>query len=260
MSPSLDPTLHLRSTSTNPLAWSPWNQHQLFAGFQYLMSTIDGGVHWTRLSPDLGYPKGVTPPPDTATAGRGGRGGGPAGGSIESISPSTVARGVIWVSTNNGLIKVTRDGGRTWEDASIAGLPDSTHADIETIDASHVNPGEAYAAVDLHTVGNYQPYFYRTRDYGKTWTEIINGLPTDLVSGSFARVIRADTKQAGLLFAGTESSMYVSFDDGDSWQSLRLNLPTVVVPRRGDQGQRPGRGDLRSRRSGFSTTSRRCAR
>jgi hypothetical protein len=228
VSPSVDADLHLRNTSTNPLAWSPWNAHQLFAGFQYLMSSIDGGIHWTKLSPDLGYPKGVKPPPDTAAAGRGGRGaGGPAGGSIESISPSTVARGVIWVGTNNGLIKMTRDGGRIWEDASIPGLPDSSHADISAVDASHVNPGEAYAAVDVHTVGDYQPYFYRTRDYGKTWTEIVNGLPTDLVSGSFARVIRADTKKAGLLFAGTESSMYVSFDDGDNWQSLRLNLPTV---------------------------------
>ncbi len=228
VSPSLDADLHLRNTSTNPLVWSPWNQHELYAGFQYLMATTDGGVHWTKLSPDLGYPKGVTPPPDTAAAGgRGGRGGGPAGGSIESIAPSTVARGVIWVSTNNGLIKVTRDDGKSWEDASIAGLPDSNHADIEAVDASHSNPAEAYAAADLHTVGDYKPHFYRTRDYGRSWTEIDNGLPTDEVAGSFARVIRADTKQAGLLFAGTESSMYVSFDDGDHWQSLRLNLPTV---------------------------------
>ncbi|MGH7583879.1 MAG: WD40/YVTN/BNR-like repeat-containing protein, partial [Gemmatimonadales bacterium] len=233
VSPSVDADLHLRNTSTNPLIWSPWDQHQLFAGFQFLMSTIDGGVHWTKLSPDLGYPKGVTPPPDTGNAGRGGRGGGggrggpPPGGSIESISPSSAARGVIWVGTNNGLIKMTRDGGKTWEDASIRGLPDSNHADISAVDASHLNPAEAYAAVDLHTIGDYKPYLYRTTDYGRTWTEIINGLPSDEVSGSFARVIRADTKKAGLLFAGTESSMYVSFDDGDNWQSLRLNLPTV---------------------------------
>jgi photosystem II stability/assembly factor-like uncharacterized protein len=230
VSPALDPGLRLRATSTNPLVWSPWNQHQLYAGFQYVMSTVDGGVHWAKLSPDLGYPRGVQPPPDTGAAGGrggGGRGGAPGGGSIEAISPSTVARGLIWVSTNNGLIKVTRDDGKTWEDASISGLPDSTHADIEAVDASHHNPGEAYAAVDLHTVGDYQPYFYRTKDYGRTWTKIVTGLPSGEANGSFARVIRADTKVAGLLFAGTESSMYVSFDDGDHWESLRLNLPTV---------------------------------
>ncbi len=228
VSPSQDPSLHLRQTSTNPLIWAPWNQHELLAGFQYVMATTDGGVHWRRISPDLGYPKGVKPPPESQAfgRGRGGRGGrGAFGGLIEAISPSTVARGLIWVSTNNGLIKLTRNDGASWEDVSIPDLPDRDHADLDAIDASHQNPGEAYVAVDYHTVGNFAPYFYRTRDYGKTWTKIVNGLPTGQTNGSFARVIRADTKQAGLLFAGTESSMYVSFDDGDQWQSLRLNLP-----------------------------------
>ncbi len=230
LSPSLDPNLHLRSTSTNPLVWTPWNQHRLMVGFQYLMATTDGGAHWTRMSPDLGYPKGVTPPPENEARGRGrgrGAGGPPPGGSIESISPSTAKAGVIWVGTNNGLIKLTRDDGKTWEDVSIPDVPDSLHADISAIDASHSNPAEAYVAVDGHTVGDYAPHFYRTRDYGKTWTEIVNGLPTGQASGSFARVIRNDTEKPGLLFAGTESGMYVSFDDGDRWQSLQLNLPTT---------------------------------
>ncbi|HEU4988497.1 MAG TPA: hypothetical protein VFT41_01790, partial [Gemmatimonadaceae bacterium] len=228
VSPSVDPSLHLRQTSSNPLIWAPWNQHELFAGFQYLMATTDGGAHWRKLSPDLGYPKGVTPPAENAEGGRGGRGGAggpPPGGLIEAISPSTVSRGMIWVSTNNGLIKLTRDEGKTWEDVSIPDLPDRAHADLDAIDASHVNAGEAYVAVDYHVVGNFAPAFYRTRDYGKTWTKIVDGLPTDEVNGSFARVIRADTKAAGLVFAGTESGMYVSFDDGDHWQSLQLNLP-----------------------------------
>ena len=226
VSPSLDPELHLRSTSTNPLIFSPWNPHELYAGFQYLMATTDGGMHWTRLSPDLGYPKGVTPPKEGEARGRGSRGG-PRPGAIESISPSTVARGTIWVGTDNGLVKLTRDGGKTWTDVSIPNLPDSDRSDISAIDASHQNAAEAYVAIDGHRDGDYLPYFYRTRDYGKTWTKIVNGLPTDEPSGSFARVIRADTKKAGLLFAGTESSMYVSFDDGDHWQSLRLNLPNT---------------------------------
>lgn len=229
VSPNVDPNLHLRQTSTNPIVWAPWNQHEMLAGFQFLMASTDGGAHWHKISPDLGYPKGVTPPPEDAAAGRGGRGGrgggAPPGGLIEAISPSTVSHGLIWVSTNNGLIKLTRDDGKTWEDASIADLPDREHADLDAIDASHTSAGEAYVAVDYHTVGNYTPHFYRTRDYGKTWTEIVNGLPTDQVNGSFARVIRADTKKAGLVFAGTESGMYVSFDDGDQWQSLQNNLP-----------------------------------
>ncbi|MGH7670595.1 MAG: WD40/YVTN/BNR-like repeat-containing protein, partial [Gemmatimonadaceae bacterium] len=229
VSASVDPGLHLRQTSTNPLIWASWNQHELLAGYQYLMATTDGGAHWQKLSPDLGYPKGVTPAPEDEAGGRGGRGGrgsaAPRGGLIEAISPSTASAGLIWVSTNNGLIKVTRDGGKSWTDASIADLPDREHADLDAIDASHTNPAEAYVAADYHGVGNYAPFFYRTRDYGQHWTKIVNGLATDQANGSFARVIRSDTKKAGLLFAGTESDMYVSFDDGDQWQSLQLNLP-----------------------------------
>ncbi len=191
-------------------------------------------MHWTKLGGDLGYPKGVTPP-EPAAGGRGGRGGRgaggapgvPAGGAIESFSTSSVAAGTMWVGTNNGLIKVTRNHGTTWEDVTIPDLPNPTRADISAIDASHQDPATAYVAIDYHTTGDYTPYFYRTRDYGKTWTKIVSGMRTDQPSGSFARVIRTDTKRAGLLFAGTESSMYVSFDDGDHWQSLMLNLPNT---------------------------------
>lgn len=231
ISPNMDTSLALRKVGNQPMGWSPTNPRELLVGFQYLMSTVDGGMHWKRLSPDLGYPKGVTPPPRGATpAGRGGAGapGGPlAGGSIESFSASSVAAGVIWVGTNNGLIKLTKDHGATWQDVTIPDLPNPTRADISTIEASHHDAGTAYAAVDYHTTGDYTPYFYRTHDYGKTWTKIVSGLRTDQPSGSFARVIRADTKRAGLLFAGTESSVYVSFDDGDNWQSLMLNLPNT---------------------------------
>jgi len=224
VSPNMDTSLALRKVGNQPLGWSPTNPHELMAGFQYLMSTVDGGMHWKKLSPDLGYPKGVTPPPRSAApAGPGGT----AGGSIESFSASSVAPGVIWVGTNNGLIKLTKDHGATWLDVTIPGLPNPTRADISTIEASHHDAGTAYAAVDYHTTGDYAPYFYRTRDYGRTWTKIVSGLRTDQPSGSFARVIRADTKRRGLLFAGTESSVYVSFDDGDNWQSLMLNLPNT---------------------------------
>jgi hypothetical protein len=122
---------------------------------------------------------------------------------------------------------VTKDHGTTWEDATIPGLENPTRADISAIDASHQDPGTAYVAIDYHNTADYKPYFYRTHDFGKTWTKIVNGLPTDLPSGSFSRVIRADTKKSGLIFAGTESFVYVSFNDGDTWQSLALNLPNT---------------------------------
>jgi len=223
VSPADNPDLHLRTAFSQPITFAPWNQHELLAGFQYLMATVDGGAHWTKLSPDLSWPKGATPLPDTAVRPPGTY---PAG-AIETISASSVGRGTIWVGTNNGLIKVTRDEGKTWEDATIPNLPYPPRALISTIDASHTDAGGAYVAVDLSSAGDYTPYLYRTHDYGKTWTRITNGLPANQPSASFARVIRADKIRAGLLVAGTESGMYVSFDDGDNWQSLQLNLPNT---------------------------------
>ncbi len=225
VSPASDPALKLRTAFSQPLAWAPWNQHELLAGFQYLMGTTDGGVHWTKMSPDLGVSKTLT----AALPARAGATQFPAppGGAIETISASSAAQGVIWVGTNNGIIQVTRDNGKTWSEVSIPGLPNASRALVSTVEASHTDAATAYAAVDLHGVGDYTPYVYRTRDYGKTWTPIVTGLATNQPGGSFARVIRADSKRPGLLFAGTESAMYVSFDDGDHWQSLMLNLPTT---------------------------------
>jgi len=236
VSPNVDTTETWRKVSNQPMAFSPFNPKELLVGFQYVLSTTDGGLHWKKISPDLGYPKGQTPPPPNAApaapaagapAGARGGQGGAMGGSIESMSLSTLAQGLIWVGTTNGLIKLTKDHGATWEDVSIPDLPNPTRADISALDASHLDAATAYAAIDYHTTGDYKPYFYRTHDSGRTWTKIVAGLPADQPSGSFARVIRADTKRAGLLFAGTESSVYVSFDDGDSWQSLMLNLPNT---------------------------------
>jgi photosystem II stability/assembly factor-like uncharacterized protein len=225
VSPAMDPALKLRTAFSQPLVFTPWNQHELLAGFQYLMATTDGGVHWRQISPDLGVPKGG----EAVLAGRAGpdNARAPLGGAIESISPSSVAAGTIWVGSNNGLVKLTRDDGKTWEDVSIPGLPNAARADISTIEASHTDAASAYVAIDFHTTGDYAPCIYRTRDYGKTWTKIVDGLPTEQPAGSFARVVRADTKKAGLLFAGTESGVFVSFDDGDHWQSLMQNLPVT---------------------------------
>jgi photosystem II stability/assembly factor-like uncharacterized protein len=231
VSPNVDSSLALRKVTNQPMLFAPSNPRELLVGFQYVMASTDGGMHWKKLSPDLALPKGQAPPATNAapSAVAAGRGGGPGGfgGSIESMSASTVAAGTIWVGTNNGLIKVTKDHGRSWEDVTIPNLPNPTRADISAIDASHHDTATAYVAIDYHTTGDYKPYFYRTRDYGKSWSPIINGLAVDQPSGGFARVVRADTLKAGLLFAGTESSVYVSFDDGDSWQSLMLNLPNT---------------------------------
>ncbi|MGH7593501.1 MAG: WD40/YVTN/BNR-like repeat-containing protein, partial [Gemmatimonadales bacterium] len=223
VSPAQDPELHLRTAFSQSIVFAPWNQHELLAGFQYLMATTDAGAHWRKISPDLSYPRGVTPSPDTAPRLPGSY----PRGAIESMSASTVGRGTIWVGTNNGLIKVTRDDGKTWQDATIPNLPYAARALISSVDASHTDPGGAYVAVDVSRFGDYAPYLYRTHDYGQTWTRITNGLPTNEPSASFARVVRADPIRAGLLVAGTESGMYVSFDDGDTWQSLQLNLPNT---------------------------------
>jgi photosystem II stability/assembly factor-like uncharacterized protein len=223
VSPAINTDLKLRTAFSQPIIFAPWNQKQLLAGFQYVMSTLDGGAHWKKLSPDLGYAKGVIPPPDSVTPAPGT----PPGGAIETIAPSPIGRGTIWVGTNNGLINVTTDEGKTWTDVSVPNVPFPARALVSTVEASPTEAGGAYAVIDIHTAGDYTPHIYRTKDFGKTWTPIVKGLRTDEPSGSYARVVRADPKRAGLLFAGTESGMYVSFDDGDNWQSLQKNLPNT---------------------------------
>ena len=211
VSPNVDPSLHLRASLSAPIVWTPWDHHRLLAGYQYLMATDDAGAHWRRLSPDLTVPLGKT---DTA-----------ASSALETIAPSPVAKGTIWVGTTNGLVTLTRDSGRTWTDVSIPSLPYPARALIEKIEPAPFDAAEAYAVVDLMQAGDYAPYIYRTRDAGKRWERITDGLPTDQPSGSFVHVVRADAKRRGLLFAGTEGGMFVSFDDGDRWQSLQLNFP-----------------------------------
>ncbi len=221
VSPAIDPDAKARWANDLPLTWAPWNQRLLLVGLNYVVGTTDHGASWTRMSPELGIAQGM----DSATAARtlGGRGG------IEALSASAKSAGEIWAGTNNGLIHLTRDGGKSWRDVSIPGLAAPRRAVISSIEASPHSPGTAYAAVEYLRIGDHAPYLFRTRDYGRTWTKIVTGLPTDEASGSFARVVRPDPVKPGLLFAGTESSVYVSFNDGDSWQSLGLNLPNTPV-------------------------------
>jgi photosystem II stability/assembly factor-like uncharacterized protein len=223
VSPASDPSRKLRTAFSQPIAFAPWNKHMLIAGFQSVWTTTDGGAHWTAMSPDLGVRAGgPTPPTAPGTAA-------PPGGAIESLGPSSAQAGVLWVGTNNGMVKVTHDNGKTWEGGTVADIPNIDRAEVVAVEPSHFDPATAYAAVDLHRIGDYTPYFYRTHDYGKTWTRITNGLPVNQPGGSFARVVRNDPVRKGLLFAGTESGAFVSFDDGDHWQSLQQNLPTTSV-------------------------------
>jgi hypothetical protein len=201
-----------------PLAFSPQDPHTLYMAAQYVLVSSDGARTWRRISPDLTARAGQA----TAQSGRGGRGGAPAfggGGTIEALAPSPAAAGVIWAGTSNGLIQLTRNGGATWANVTPADLAPGA---INVIDASHANGGTAYVAL-LSRDGH--PYLYRTTDYGATWQTITNGLRDD----GTARVVREDPRDPHLLYAGTVTGAYVSFDRGDHWQALQLNLPYTVV-------------------------------
>jgi photosystem II stability/assembly factor-like uncharacterized protein len=204
-----------RRAVSAPIVFSP-NGQDLHFGTQNVWQSRDGGIHWQNISPDLtAHPgKAPEPPPEGVHH----------GDALTSLSFSTAQNGVAWTGSNNGVIYLTIDGGQHWQDVTPAGL--SPYSDVN-VQASYFNPATSYASVDNSHAGDYTPHIYRTRDYGKSWQSIVAGLPTDEPTGSFVQVVREDPLKQGLLFAGTETSVYVSFDDGDHWQSLRLNLPTT---------------------------------
>lgn len=212
-----------RDPWTPVLVLSPFDKKTLYLGTQFVMKTTDGGLHWETLSPDL---TGSAEPVQEKGAG------GPATvenskqrgyGVVFTIAPSSLNGDLIWAGSDTGLIHMTRDGGKTWKDVTPKGLPDWSK--ISLIEASHFEPGEAYAAVDRHRLDDQQPYLYRTRDYGASWEQITDGISAP----SFLRAVRQDPQDRNLLFAGTELGIYTSFDDGDHWQSLQLNLPASSV-------------------------------
>jgi photosystem II stability/assembly factor-like uncharacterized protein len=226
--PEQDPSLKLRASPNLPIVFATWHgRRELLAGYQYLLATADGGVTWSKLSPDLTVPHpgvptltGVHEPArDTTLPLRG----------IWSVAVSTVSPGVIYSGAPDGVIQVTRDHGKTWTDVTIPGTVIGPRLVLPSVEASRFDAGTAYASLDGHYRGDDAPSIYRTRDYGKTWTKIVDGLPAMSPGGASVRVVRADPKRSGLLFAGTGSGVYVSFDDGDHWQSLMLNLPTTML-------------------------------
>lgn len=212
----------------------------MYAGYNCILVTRDGAETWKSFSPDLTtlngqpmIPCGVAPAPipPAANAPVGER---PAPrASISDFSISTVRKGIIWSGSSSGQIYNTMDGGKTWNNlTNFTDLP--PNANFVTVEAGHNDVNTAYAVANIGGRGAATPapeehYIYRTHDGGKTWTRIVGGLPVDERTGSQVHVIREDPKQKGLLFAGTETTVYVSFDDGDHWQSLRQNLPSTSI-------------------------------
>lgn len=215
-----------------PITFSPRDPHALFFASQFLLKGADEGRDWKEISPDL-TARPTTSSPQTGHIPcndhfqyleilGGHESDNPARNRpfIQAIAPSPLDANLIWVGTSNGLIQVTHDGA-TWSNVSPAGLPESSV--VNSIDSSSHDPNTAFAAAIV--CGDSHPYFFRTRDGGKNWDKIVKGLPPT----GIAHVVREDPVRKGMLFAGTETGAYVSFDFGDQWQPLQLNLPTSSV-------------------------------
>ena len=211
-----------RFTWTSPLVFDRVDRHTLYLGAQVVLRTRDGGLHWESISADLtgavARPTATdTGPPTIANAAARGY------GVVYAIASSPRAAGLLWVGSDDGLIHRTPDGGRHWRNVTPQGL--EPWSSISLLEASPFDTAVAYAAVDRHRVDDFAPYIYRTRDGGAHWTRADEGIAPQ----AYVQAVRADPERQGLLYAGTETGVYVSFDDGDHWQSLQLNLPVASV-------------------------------
>jgi photosystem II stability/assembly factor-like uncharacterized protein len=211
-----------RYTWTMPIVFSPHDPNELYHSSQYLFRSTDVGHSWQTISPDLSR-NDKSKQQDS---------GGPITKDQASIefydlifacAESPKQKGVIWVGTDDGLIQLTRDDGKSWTNVTPKALPE--WATVSLIEPSPFDAGTAYAAVDAHKLDNFKPYIFKTADFGKTWTMLSNGLP----DGSYVHVVREDPNKKGMLYAGTETGIWVSFDDGAHWQTLQLNLPTTPI-------------------------------
>jgi len=207
-----------------PIVFSPHESNTMYAGANVLFKSTNEGQSWEVISPDLTRN-------DKSKQG-------PSGGpltkdntSIEyydtifTVMESPAQAGTIWSGSDDGLVYVTRDGGRNWSNVSPSKDIMPEWIQINSLEASPFDPATAYVAATMYKYDDYKPYLYKTSDYGKSWKKITNGIP----DGAFTRVVREDPNKRGLLYAGTETGMYVSFDDGANWQSMQLNLPVVPI-------------------------------
>jgi photosystem II stability/assembly factor-like uncharacterized protein len=211
-----------RFLRTAPLLFSPVDPKCLYLAGNVLFKTTNGGHRWEVISPDLSREKpevpesvGVYRTPELARQWR--------RGVIYTVAPSYKDGDTIWAGTDDGLIHVTRDGGKTWKDVTPPSL--TAWSKVSLMDAGRFDAATAYAAVNRIRLDDMRPHVYRTHDGGKTWQEIVRGLPDDAP----VNVVREDPERKGLLFAGTERAVFVSFNDGDDWQPLRLNMPATSI-------------------------------
>ena len=208
---------------TFPIVFSPHDPKVLYTSSQHLWRTTNDGLSWEKISPDLtrGDPKTLGDSGGPITKDQNGP---EIYGTIFAVTPSMYGPGMIWTGSDDGLIHLTRDGGKNWANVTPKDLPEFSRVSI--IEASAHEAGTAYFAAKRYQLDDRAPYIYKTTDFGKTWTKIVNGIRSD----DYVHVVREDPTRPGLLYAGTEHGVYISFDDGANWQSLALNLPDTQVP------------------------------
>ena len=220
--PRAIPGEQIRTLRTAPVLFSPVDPRLLFFAGNTLWKTNNGGKSWTKISPDLSrktweVPASIGKYREAAASQVSQR------GVIYTVAPSYLDVNRIWAGTDDGLIHVTVDGGANWKDVTPPDL--RPWAKVSLMDAGRFDALTAYAAINTLRLDDLRPHIYRTHDGGKTWTHITNGIP----DGGTVNAVREDPKRKGMLFAGTEREVYVSFDDGDHWQSLRLNMPASSI-------------------------------
>ena len=209
----------------SPIHISPHDHNTVYVGSQHVHRTTNGGQSWDVISPDLTLNDQERMGPSGGLTGD--NIGVEYAGVVFGIAESRVERGLIWAGTNDGLLHLTRDGGATWTNVTDK-LPDLPEwGSVRSIAPSRYAAGTAYVAIDFHQVNGRDPYVYRTRDYGESWDKITDGIPISALS--YTKVIAEDPVRQGLLYLGTENAIYVSFNDGDRWQPLQMNLPHAPV-------------------------------